>query len=387
MLRAADDAWPAVPDADWDRAFTRTNGWTGGDAMYSLDIGAGRALWLFADTWIGKVEHGRHVDARLVNNTLAMHALPVAGQPPRPDTLRFRWGSEPGVAPPKAWIWPATQSGDIAHDSEWYWVADAILAPSATGTPRLLIFLWRIERNPGHGVFSFRSAGGNLAVVDNPQDDWDRWTIRQLEIPHAIGDRAAKESGKRSLSWGSEVLLMNSGANESDLYIYGTRESGQVVLARVAATKATDFESWQFRTAGGWSSDLNQASAIAANVTTEFSVNPIERDGHTQWVMIHSEPLFGPHVMLRVAPVPEGPWSKPRPIFRVPELARNKDYFTYAAKAHPELSRPSELLITYVVNSFDFAAGVADAEIYRPRFIRLPHSAIPAVGANESALR
>jgi len=46
----------------------------------------------------------------------------------------------------------------------------------------------------------------------------------------------------------------------------------------------------------------------------------------------------------------------------------------YGAKAHPHLSAPGELLISYHVNTFDFwenfSAGGVD--IYRPRFIKLP---------------
>ena len=44
----------------------------------------------------------------------------------------------------------------------------------------------------------------------------------------------------------------------------------------------------------------------------------------------------------------------------------------YNAKAHPHLSRPGELLISYNVNTFDFWGDFfRDADIYRPRFIRL----------------
>jgi hypothetical protein len=49
-----------------------------------------------------------------------------------------------------------------------------------------------------------------------------------------------------------------------------------------------------------------------------------------------------------------------------------KDILCYAAKGHPELSiAPNELIITYVANSTDFYKMVADARLYRPRFIRV----------------
>ena len=42
-----------VPDPGWDAAFDRSEGWIGGDAIYSTPLPGGDVLWLFADTYIG----------------------------------------------------------------------------------------------------------------------------------------------------------------------------------------------------------------------------------------------------------------------------------------------------------------------------------------------
>jgi hypothetical protein len=64
-------------------------------------------------------------------------------------------------------------------------------------------------------------------------------------------------------------------------------------------------------------------------------------------------------------------------VFQVPAIDQKKKHFTYAAKAHPELSRPGELLVSYVVNSFDFGESSTNAGIYRPRFVRVPITILP----------
>ncbi len=87
--------------------------------------------------------------------------------------------------------------------------------------------------------------------------------------------------------------------------------------------------------------------------------------------MVHSEPPLESGVLVRTAERPEGPWSDGMAVYRAPEPNRDKSYFAYAAKGHAELSRPGELLISYVVNSHDLAATLKDAGIYRPRFIRV----------------
>jgi len=70
----ADAALHAAPDGKRDAVFDRTSGWTGGDVCGTADLGHGRVLWLFGDTWIGKVAHGAHAPgSRMVNNSLGLH--------------------------------------------------------------------------------------------------------------------------------------------------------------------------------------------------------------------------------------------------------------------------------------------------------------------------
>ena len=67
---------PAVVKAEplpaWDAKFRRTDGWIGGDGAYSVPISPTRNLWLFSDTWIGKVRNGKRTDLAMVNNTVGV---------------------------------------------------------------------------------------------------------------------------------------------------------------------------------------------------------------------------------------------------------------------------------------------------------------------------
>ncbi|MEE4608513.1 MAG: DUF5005 domain-containing protein, partial [Desulfobacteraceae bacterium] len=46
----------AAPDPFFNRLFARTGGgWTGGDGTLSVPLGDGRTLWLFGDSFLGKV--------------------------------------------------------------------------------------------------------------------------------------------------------------------------------------------------------------------------------------------------------------------------------------------------------------------------------------------
>jgi hypothetical protein len=59
-------------------------------------------------------------------------------------------------------------------------------------------------------------------------------------------------------------------------------------------------------------------------------------------------------------------------LFKCPEMKQQKGVFTYAAKAHPHLAgHGNELVISYVVNAFQLAPVINDAELYWPRFVRV----------------
>ncbi|MEZ0230022.1 MAG: hypothetical protein ACAI25_15465, partial [Planctomycetota bacterium] len=55
--------------------------------------------------------------------------------------------------------------------------------------------------------------------------------------------------------------------------------------------------------------------------------------------LVTTENGLSDKIVLREAVSPEGPFGAPRVIFTCPEQTWDKEYFTYAATAHPELVR------------------------------------------------
>ena len=52
-------------------------------------------------------------------------------------------------------------------------------------------------------------------------------------------------------------------------------------------------------------------------------------------------------------------------------MVKDKRVFSYAAKAHPLLAADDELIVSYVVNAYDFWLPLKDAQFYWPRFVRV----------------
>jgi hypothetical protein len=374
-----------LPDETWNAVFARTDDWTGGDVAGSIDLGDNRTVWTFGDTWYGPVRDGKHAaGSLLINNSLAVHKHQPDHQAPAADALQFLAGGSDTEGGPTAWAKPLNANESDDEKRTWFWAnGGGIVVPGneAHGA-RLIIFLFHLgKRADGNGIWSFQSVGGAMAIVDRLDDPPSKWQPRIVSIPHCVASQPAQtratrdDQKRRETSWGVSAVRDD---RSPYLFLYGVRVvsplNKQLLLARVPADSIEKFDQWKFFVGKDrWSSQFADSVAIADNVPSELSISKyVDAQETTTWIMIHSEPLFGSRIMARTAARPEGPWSESKPIYTVPDVSRNESYFTYAAKGHLHLSRPGELLVSYLVNSHDFNAMVNDASIYRPKFIRIP---------------
>lgn len=336
----------AEPAPEWEVKFAASKGWIGGDGVYSTILPSRRVLWLFGDTILGEVKDGGRKGAVMVNNTIAIQNSQGADAP-----IRFLHGpSKQGKA--TAFFIPDDAKG-------WFWPQGALCAEG-----RLFVFLAQIDKAKNPGVFGFRQIGQWLAVVENPNDEPKAWRMKQHKMPFVSFEK------DRSRSWGSALLEAGG-----QLYVYGFEERGKQIgtrrltLARVPAKKAEDFTSWRFRTADGWSKQAAEAVALADGMASEFSVSRIP--GRKDYAIVYTENGLGDRILARLAAAPEGPWSAPLLLYKNPEMAKDKGLFSYAGKAHPWACSANELLISYCVNTWEFARLFRDATVYRPKFVRV----------------
>jgi hypothetical protein len=333
----------------YDALFDRQQGWTGADGAYSAALADDEILWLFGDTWYGKVREGRHVDAIIINNSIAIQR----GLMPPGASVEFYSGRTP-AGKPRAFVQPADGRG-------WFWIYDGIR--SAKG---LYLFLIQLERAERPNSFGFTIVETWLGYVPNPGDSPENWRWLQHRIPWGRFSTAG------DTLFGSSLLKDNK-----YIYIYGTTEDviGEIrrkylILARVPETQLDQFDRWQFYSGGEWTSDFNKSTRLCSDMANEFSVSYLAT--LRQYILVYTENGFSKNIVVRLAPDPWGPWSEPRRIYACPEVERSEDVFCYAAKGHPDLSpAPDELIVTYVATSLDFERLAADAGLYRPRFLRV----------------
>lgn len=350
---------------DWTALFDTTSGWAGADGIYTIPLNGvdapgtataqSRTVFVFSDTFVGDVnaQGERMPGTVLINNTMAM----LRGADPVPANMRFYYPIVNGD--PRSVLIPNTQD---SQPGDWYWLQDGIAVNG-----KLQVFTLRMEPGDG-GVFNFKVAGVGVATkpISNPRANW-----QQADAPLFVpGDGV-----RGDLIFGCSFMpnTVEAGAPDPDgyIYIYGTQNDPLVkklLAARVTPAEFEDFSAWRYWDGSGWGADINSAAPITSRVSSELSVTPL---GNGNYLAVFQLDTLSDNVAVRVGESPVGPFGPVQIVWNCPETNITPDTYPYNAKAHPHLSKPGELLISYNVNSFAFGDHFRNADIYRPRFIRL----------------
>lgn len=364
----------AEPAGEWTRLFHRRTGWTGSDGIYSIPLNGveapGRAagtrtMLLFGDTFIGSVNE--ETDARessvMINNSYAI----LEGDQPNPERITFHWGSSGGK--PASAVVPATPGG-LSHEGSYYWLQDG-----ASAGGKFHCFPLIVGPNPeGPEGFQFEVHG--IARVSAPMGAsgpvWEEQ--EQADTPLYFRSAAGYTTyfGGAILPHTAEAGVPNP---DGFVYVYGLQIDGKtrMVAARVPAEEIESIESWRFWNGREWTRRMEECAPIAAETSAEFSVTPMTGgllDG--KYVAVFQQGgIDGGHVAVSAGDSPVGPFGPSLPLYYCEESEEGKNIYTYNAKAHPHLSQPGELLVSYNVNTTSWDAHQKYGSIYRPRFIRI----------------
>jgi len=348
---------------DWDAVFDRTSGWTGADGIYSIPLSEkerpdgwkhSATAFVFSDTFWGDVDASgvRQAGTVMVNNTIGL--LPAGAGPQASQAVFFKGGA---ANAPEAVFVPDTSSSE---SDSFYWLKDGVRIGNRTH-----VFAARMRKTPA----PFHRYGISLLTI--PEGDLPPFqNIIQRETPfwqEAI-------SGRGQIAFGGAILnnTVEAGSPAADgfIYIYGIQEdwlNKKAIVARVHRAEFEDFLAWRFWDGANWSEDLNNVAVVTERISTEMSVTPIRRN---LFIMVFMLDTISGKVALRRAPTPVGPWSDFEVVYEAPPRT-NPTVMYYHAKAHPHLSEPGSLLVSFNVNATNFWDHFSWADIYRPRFLRL----------------
>ncbi|MGC9324871.1 MAG: DUF4185 domain-containing protein [Desulfomonilia bacterium] len=329
----------AEPWSEADRLFTGDPHWLGGDGASSVDLGKGRILWLFGDSFINPGLSRSRQESVVIRNSIALQS----GYNPAGATVRFFWNMDPSG--------PAPFFGPPAEG--WYWPGAGIMVDQ-----RLLIFLMKIRS--ASNDLGFEAYGWSAVAIDNSGDDPPFWTIRAL----------AQSSDSYNVVVGSGSILKIG----DHVYAFGVDPARQdLFLVRwgVESIQKGDLTNPQWWTGG--SSGWVEQSALEKRPTEIISQVQVECTVHYEpvverFVHIQSGDLMNPVLEARLSSAITGPWSSPMRFYQ-PQDAGDPRLLYYACKAHPELAG-SDIVFTYAVNTLDEHRLLTDQTIYFPRFLK-----------------
>src|SRR5665647_518781 len=350
---------------DWTNLFYRNSGWFGADGIFSIPLsgvdknnnqGNDSTLLLFGDTYIGEVKDGKPLPGNtMVNNTIAY----IKGNDPDPSKIHFHYKQSKNGTPETFFV-PQTST---EKKPQLFWLGDGFVNKELNNT--LYIFGYKVERT-GPGVFDFIEPGVSIIAV--PKGSKPPFTD-QRQIETTLNIKSAT-LGEGNMGAGILVNTKWAGTPNPDgyVYVYGCiGKDKSLVVARVKPKEFEKLDEWNYWNGNAWSKDINDLKAITNGVSNELSMTTLP-DG--RYLLVFQVLGLSDKVGMRIAESPVGPFSDIIEIYTTPEW--KEGIWTYNAKAHPNLSKPGELLISYNTITPDFWNDIQkDAHIYRPRFIKL----------------
>lgn len=317
--------------------FTHDIIWRGADGASSIDLGNGKILWLFSDSFISSDSSGTRKKSKFVRNSIAIQD----GYDLKTSSLKFYWNKN--KLKPAAFF---RSTGKF-----WFWTGHGTMIKD-----KLIIFLMK-EHEVKAGL-GFEAIGWYAVLISNPHDEPSLWKMKYMEGPETFGTIA-----------GSAAVLKD----EKYLYAYGAVEPNthEVYLLRweLDDVYTGNIKNPYWWINGNWTQRKNRMPVPEPLFTggTEYSVH--YDTTLKKFIQVQAFGFGEGSIGIRMSDNLTGPWTEPY-MFYKPEYPGVKKPFMYSCKSHPELAGDG-IYITYNVNSFDFAELIDNLNIYFPNFISI----------------
>jgi hypothetical protein len=354
---------PSSPPAPTSSGyFPYQQGWLGADGAYSVPIGTGQSLWIFADTFVGASSAtSRSQAAAMIHNTIAISTCSGSN-----CTFQYYW---PGMG--------SSKPGPVfaAPGSDWFWPMDGF-----TYNGKLYLALMQMHTTGGGGAFGFAYSGAQLASIANYTAPPSQWLITYQQL----------NTGGSAVPGVSIVANQGPAGNPNPLdpqgasYAYfftGVGSTPYLALLRIPLADMNSLarpgnSDWQYLNASGaWVAWQDTATVLPSDNAAVISPGATEmtvryHSSTNQWTAVYPQGLNDAAYYSVSGSLTSG-WGAPEQLYSYPEMQpSNANYtpnvFCYAAKEHVEFETAGQLFFTYACNSTVESEITKNMNLYHP---------------------
>ncbi|MFF9216577.1 DUF4185 domain-containing protein [Streptomyces viridosporus] len=335
---------------------TRTDDWTGGDGTHSVRLPDGRLLWLFSDTYLGRV----HRPPNPVGESSAWRD--VTAPLVRNSAVLMRDGRLERTLPAPLFPDPAP--------NRWRWPVAARVEPRSPGSAEQVVrvLLWVRATGQSPWIYGVPLAT-EVATLSLPD--------LRLESVVTVLDQQQVPDPSRRVLFGTTLV-----AEDGWTYVFGgddgrpaSRPASHAYVARVPEGGLADPAAWEHWNGSAWQTRARPRPVLGdgrhKGVGSAFSV--VRVDGTYVLFTMAAGAAGLTTVAAYWACSPSGPWHGPAEEFD-PALPRDGTA-AYNPQTHPELSDDGRLVLSYDVNWLETSGAAVmlsrNVSLYRPRFVTI----------------
>lgn len=316
----------------WNENYADGFGWIAGDNDISVDLPDGRKMWLFNDSFYGWNKADDNVfnssGARFLRNAMVIQE--------KDNKLYSYWsGDQNSTSRYFDSIDPSPNEND-----NFYWLGEAIYNPTLN---RIQVYL--IDVYDTGGGYADSSGRSYIAEFSYPGLEF-LGIERQAEIG----------VGYEDFFIDGDYIYLFSHTNPQQ-WVYHTH------VARCALDDLKGYKgTWRFFDGQDWVPDRAQAATVG-----EFTAEGFVKLQPGNYAAVSHPPVSG-KLTVAFAERPEGPWTKPKDLYRIPQ---ETNYWSYMSNVHGQLEN-GNYSVSYSTNAWNegWATVWSDKYWYRQRFVQ-----------------
>ncbi len=362
---------PPPPSAECASAayFPCQQGWLGGDSAYSVPLGNGTSIWIFADTFVGAAT----ATSRTQSNGFIHNSIAISTCTSQSCSYHYYWSGMNTSKPGPVFSVPGSTT-------DWFWPMDGFVY---NGT--LYLAFMQMHSTGSGGAFGFAYSSAQLASISNYSASPSKWSITYQTlntggsaVPGAsivVGQGPngnPDPSNPQGANYAYFFTVVPASSSSAPPYMALLR----LPLAQLGTAARPGNANWEYlKTDSTWGSWMGTATALPSNNAAVLNPGATEMTvryhaSANQWIAVYPLGLDN-NARYAISSSMTSSWGQSESLYSYPEMqSSNPNYtpnvFCHAAKEHTELESTNQLVFTYACNSTQASDVTNNMNLYRP---------------------